>query len=208
MKKFFILCLVVALSTICQLVISYEGGRAGMPISIFNLPAEIVPYFINFACAVSLLVLLFMAMAKRKQVIVALFALLLSIGFAAVGFITPPIKVFQLGFRERIKATLSADELRQIARVFQENAPTNGFLPGPRKGSLWTENEHGPLWTKMTNSTSLGKLDDWVVVFKHPDEVELSWGGALVGHWGVRIKNEPATSAGDIAPGIATFISD
>jgi hypothetical protein len=60
----------------------------------------------------------------------------------------------------------------------------------------------------LTNSTSLGKLDSFIVIYQQPNNVELSWGGALIGHWGVRVENATTTATGDIAPGVATFISD
>jgi hypothetical protein len=206
-KLFLLLCIAVALSTVGLFIISYAGGRAGMPFSVLNLPAEIVPYLINLSCIAALLVLLFVAMARRKHVGLGLKVLLFSIAFAASSFVLPPNKMFQSGFRARIKATISADELRQIARTFEQNVPPKGFLPGPKKRSLWTQEEHGQLWTKMTNSTSLGKLDAWVVIYEKPNMVELSWGGGMIGHWGVRIEDSPTTH-GDIAPGITTFDSD
>jgi hypothetical protein len=208
MKKLWMLCVIAFLSTVSLFVISYVGGRAGMPVSIAGLPAQIVPHLINTSCIGCLLLLLLLAMVKRKHVGATVTALLLSTAFAAAGFLFPPARLFKLGFRERLQARLSVDELRQIARVFQQNAPPDGKLPGPGKRSLWTEQEHAPFWTALTNSTSLGKLDSFIVIYKQPDNVELSWGGALIGHWGVRIKNAATATDGDIAPGIATFISD
>jgi len=208
MKRFIILPITVFLSTTSLFIFSYAGGRTGEPISIFNLPVELAPYLLNLFCLLALLVLLLTAIVKRKQTRAALIAFAFSTMIVALGFVIPPIKAFQVGFSHRITASISAGELRQIAQEFEKNVPPKGFLPGPGKRSLWTAEEHAPIWTKMTNATSLVKLDNWVVIYKHSDDVELSWGGALAGHWGVRIKTEAATTEGDIAPGISTFVSE
>jgi hypothetical protein len=208
MKKFSIPCVLTALSTISLFAISYENGRRGAPIAVFELPVQIVPDLVNLLCLVALLVLLVAAIAKRKQIRAALIALILSTAFSALQFIFPPTEIFQLGFRNRIEASVSADELRQIANAFETNVPPEGFLPGPGKSSLWDAAKDGPVWTNMTNSTSLGKLDNSVMIYKQTGSVELLWGGGLVGHWGVRIQTESPTNDGNIAPGITTFSPD
>lgn len=204
MKRFLLPFITISLSTAGLFIMSYASGRAGTSIGLFL----VVPYLLNLLCLLALLILLLIAIAKRKHIRTALKAFVLSTTIVALGIVIPPEKVFLLGFRHRIQATISANELRQIAQEFEKNLPPKGFLPGPGKRSLWTAEEHAPFWTSMTNSTSLGKLDNWVVIYQHRDDVELSWGGALAGHWGVRIKTEATTSEGDIAPGISTFGSD
>jgi len=59
-------------------------------------------------------------------------------------------------------------------------------------------------WNALANSTPIGKLDSWMVIFNHADKVEIVWGGALAGHWGVIIQ-KTGSGSGDIAPGIRTF---
>lgn len=55
----------------------------------------------------------------------------------------------------------------------------------------------------MIERTSLGKLDAPTVIFNHADSVEIDWGGALVGHWGIIIQKNGSVG-GDIAPDIRT----
>jgi hypothetical protein len=53
----------------------------------------------------------------------------------------------------------------------------------------------------------IDKLDPWMVIFKHSRSVEISWGGALAGHWGIIIDTGPDRKPGDIALGIKTVVS-
>jgi hypothetical protein len=50
-------------------------------------------------------------------------------------------------------------------------------------------------------------LDPSLTIFNRSDAVEISWGGALIGHWGVIIQPDGKTETGDVAGGITTFIS-
>ena len=43
-----------------------------------------------------------------------------------------------------------------------------------------------------------------MLIFNHADKVEIAWGGALVGHWGVIIQKNGSVG-GDIAADIRTF---
>jgi hypothetical protein len=127
--------------------------------------------------------------------------------FFALGIALAPARVFQAGFREKIRSTVSPDELRAIARVCHEKLPPHERLPGPKKWSLWNETEHRPQWNILVESSALGKLDPSLIIFNNEDTVEISWGGALVGHWGLIIQTDGTTEIGDIAKGIKTFIS-
>jgi hypothetical protein len=111
--------------------------------------------------------------------------------------------MFQIGFRHRINSTVSPAELREIARVCSDTLPLDGRLPGPEKWSLWNETEHRATWNTLVNSTSLRKLDPWMLIFNYADKVEITWGGPL-GHWGIIIQKNGSVG-GDIAPGIRTF---
>ena len=208
MKKFTIPCLAVAISTASNFLMSYAEGRAGRPFSFFLLPAAIIPLLISISSLLLLCILALIALIKKHQARAAFVAVTLSIIFAATWFIIPADKIFRVGFRQRIKTTISIDELRGIARACHDSLPVNGLLPGPEKRSLWAEEEHRPVWVALTKSTSLGKLDPWMVIKNYSDSVVISWGGALAGHWGVRIQIEQVTTAGDIAPDITTFVSD
>jgi hypothetical protein len=133
--------------------------------------------------------------------------LALAFFFVIAGFAFSPEKVFQAGFRQRITSTVSADELRGLARACHRALPVGGSLPGPQKDSLWDESAHRTQWNHLAGSTALSKLDPSLTVYNGTDIVAISWGGALVGHWGLIIQVDSETGTGDIANGIRTFIS-
>ena len=96
----------------------------------------------------------------------------------------------------------------------QERLGPEGQLPGPEK-NLWEEKEHRALWSDICGGTKIQKLDPSLVIFVRPEETEVVWGGALVGHRGVVIftrKGGDDHGAGlsrtiFIADDIATFVS-
>ncbi len=178
-----------------------------MWLSIAGLPAQIVPGLISALCFVSLVVLLVIALSKHRPVGKTVFSLALALFCFLLGYVIVPAQLFQAGFRQRIVATVSPDELRQIARACHEKLPVHGRLPGPQKRSLWNESEHRSQWDLLIGTTSLGKLDPWLTIFNRVDTVEIAWGGALVGHWGLIIQTNGKMKTGDVAEGIKTFIS-
>jgi hypothetical protein len=175
-----------------------------MPLSIGIFPAEFVPVSLILFSIIGLLVLCVVTLVKNANRRLAFSMLVLSLLFVASVLVVAPFRVFQIGFRHRINSTISPAELREIARVCSNVLPIDARLPGPKKWSLWNETEHRTAWDAMVNSTALGKLDSSLIIFNHANTVEIAWGGALVGHWGVIIQKTPSAS-GDIAPGIRTF---
>ena len=178
-----------------------------MPLSLGGFPAEAVPGLIGLLSLASLVVLWVVALINRRSAGRTSILLGIALLFLRLGFAAPPARVFQMGFRQEIKSTVSPDELRAIARLCHETLPLHERLPGPNKWSLWNEQEHRPQWSVLVGSSSLGKLDPSLIVFNETDSVEIAWGGALVGHWGLIIQTGDKTEPGDIGEGIRTFIS-
>jgi hypothetical protein len=178
-----------------------------MPLSIAGFPAEIAPILMSVFCLGSLVVLFVIGLVKSRPVAKTLSALGVSLLIAALGFAVAPAKVFQIGFRQRIRSTVSASELREIARVCRETLPLETRLPGPGKTTLWNESENRAQWNALLRSTALGKLDPSLTIVNGREAVEISWGGALVGHWGLVIQQGGKAGTGDLASDITTFIS-
>ena len=174
-----------------------------MPLSIGMLPVHIVPLLTILFSIMALFVICVVALATGRNRRLAFSMLVLSLLFLMPAFLIGP-SIFQIGFRQRTKSTVSPAELREIARACSNALPLDGRLPGPKKWSLWNEAEHRTTWDALVNSTSLGKLDSSMLIFNHADEVEIAWGGALVGHWGIIIQKNGSVG-GDIAPDIRTF---
>ncbi len=202
-----VLTVTVAIAAGSSYFIAYVGGRQGMPLSFGVFPAEAVPGLISLLSLASLVVLWVVAVIERRSAGKTSIFLGIALLFFALGFAVAPARVFQMGFRQKIKSTVSPDELRSIARLCHETLPPHERLPGPNKWSLWNEQEHRPQWNVLVGSSSLGKLDPSLIIFNETDTVEIAWGGTLVGHWGLIIQTDGKTEPGDIGEGIRTFVS-
>lgn len=175
-----------------------------MPLSIGIFPVGGVSALLILFSITVLLFICAVTLVKGADRRFAFSMLALSLFLLAVGFFTSRANFFQMGFRHRIKSAISPAELREIARVCSDTLPLDGSLPGPTKRSLWNETEHRATWSALASSTSLGRLDSSMVIFNYAEKVEIVWGGALVGHWGIII-HKNGSGSGDLAPGIRTF---
>lgn len=201
-----ILCVATVIAAASWSGFAYIGGRLGTPLAIGPFPVQIVSVLAAFLSLASLFGLVIFALIKRRPAQRVAVALAVSFSICLVGFAVTPAKVFRVGFRHRITSSVTADELREIARVSHQTLPMQGRMPGPRKTSLWNESEHRAQWTALIGATALSRLDPTLVLHNGTDSVSISWGGALVGHWGVVIQMGGNTGNGDIARDISTFI--
>jgi hypothetical protein len=177
-----------------------------MFLSLGPFPAEILPFLVGFVCLLFLIVRFFVALIKRKEQRAVLSMAGLAILFFAFPFAIKPAKAFHAGFRARIRSTIAPEELRRIAVAIQDILFDGGRLPGPQKNP-WSEQDHRARWQVLVKSTQIEKLDPWMEIEKSPDYVALTWGGALVGHWGVVVDTGTEQHDGDIAKGIRTYLT-
>ena len=184
-----------------------------MPLSIALFPARTVPDLISIICIANLFVFALVSLFKRKHRKTVLCMLSLSALLFVLSLAVMRANVFQTRFRHRILSTITPDELRGIADFVHATMPIEESLPGPRKWSLWSEAKHRPLWNALEAGTEIEKLDSSLVIINHPESVEIAWGGALMGHWGLiiavtntgQVRNN--AKRGDIAPDIKTFVT-
>lgn len=207
MKRFAqILCAVVGIASAYTFIIEYIGGRQGLPLSIGGFPAQIVSVLASVLSIFLLVVTLFVALIRRKAQRAVSSMMGLAILLFILTFTVIPARIFQIGFRARIQSTITPDELRQIGTAVHNTLLEDGRLPGPGN-NRWNEEDHGAQWQVLVKTTRIENLDPWMVIFKHSNTVELTWGGALVGHWGLVIDTCTKQHSGDIAKGIRTFIT-
>jgi hypothetical protein len=123
---------------------------------------------------------------------------------------------FILGFKYRTLSLSSPEELQEIAGKARSliSESGSGSLPGPGKWSLWEEENHRVLWEQMPEAKILSSFDSSVVIHVSDNNcVDLIWGGALVGHWGIRIAEQPLEKSKfdiefiSITTNIAVFMS-
>jgi hypothetical protein len=179
--------------------IAYAEGRSGGISFLLSIGIGLIV----FACLGTLFVLGIIALIRRRQRGRVVGCVACSLLVLLVNAWLPPSESFRMGFRHRLQAAVTPDELRQIAAKCSELLPLDGCLPGPSK-NLWKDAEHAGSWKALTNATAIARLDPSLCIYNHSDEVEILWGGALAGHWGVVIRKSPDGRQGDIAPGIRT----
>ena len=178
------MCFAAACAAASFPMIEYVGGRTGFPLCVDIFPAQIVPFLIRLIALVGLITCLISAMLGKSAKRVPAICLVIAIACFACDWLSSPTRFFKAGFRVRIRRTISADELRTIARVARTEIPMGnvsfrpgeGILPSPGKGSLWNEAEHRKIWDAIVNQTAIGKLDPGLVVLVSSNDVVLSWG--------------------------------
>jgi hypothetical protein len=145
------------------------------------LPASVVPFvLLVVSCFVLLSAWIRSVMARRNAVAAGLM-FLVGLLFLGASFKVRSGDLFRRGFNDYAKNALTADEWRGISRFAQEHLPADGRLPGPDK-NLWSEKDHRVLWSALAAETQVQKLDPSLMIFVRPEQTEIVWGGALVGH--------------------------
>jgi hypothetical protein len=189
MKRQAIWFFIALIAFILTLVIPYFEGRSNS----WWFPIGLLPsVLLLVSCSALFLFWIRSVAAKRNGVVTAVMPVAALLLFGA-SFVIRPADLFLLGFRDYAKNVLTLDEWRGISRFAQEHLPPDGRLPGPGK-NLWNEKDHRALWSAFEAATQIQKLDPSLMIFVHPEQTEIVWGGALVGHHGVVISsNKNAT---------------
>lgn len=177
-----------------------------MDLIIMWMPAGLVPMLITIMCTFYLIVISIVSLFQRNARLVVLTCAGLGCLFFLIIFTVQQARIFQIGFRTRIESQITPEELRQIAASVQNLLPENGRIAGPEKNFSTTKDERRQ-WEILSDTTAIEKLDQWMVIFNNPQTVGISWGGALIGHWGIKIDTGSEQTPGDIALGIRTYIS-
>jgi hypothetical protein len=178
------------------------------------LPASLFPFVVLFVSSAALAWCWIRSVLAKRDVIAVGVMFSLSVVLFGTSIKLRPSYLFHCGFHHYAKTILTTDEWRRISRVAQERLGPEGKLPGPEK-NLWDEKEHRASWSGLCDATAIQKLDPSLMIFVRPEETEIVWGGALVGHRGVIIfSNKRADEhqsqmpqAKFIADDIATFVS-
>jgi len=209
-----------AICSLCAVLpplLEYIGGRAGHPLHIFLIPLAIFP-FLGWAIfgIWALGWMAFLIFRRRRYV-----HILLSATFIATSVVMPrflsrllPTSPFLKGFYSRISSQVTPDQLRAIAaQATKIMGAERTSLASPTKFSLWDEKADRPLWTKLAATPGVDRLDQGLLIQSINGWIELEWGGALMGHWGIRIQSPEVSEIDDYAywaplPDIAVFMHD
>ena len=180
-------CVLTGLCWCLVFLIDFLGGCRGYHFTLMVFPAGLVPLPFAATFTLTVLVLGILDIVGRRRIILSIMLILVTVGF----WFTPRLlkhSPFLLGFKHRVLRLSSPQELRQIASTARTYLSTDNSLPSPEHLFLWDEEVHRQIWEKMPKSKILGSEEHWpLIVINDNGCIELSWGGALTGHWGIRI---------------------
>jgi hypothetical protein len=186
-KSQYTYCFLTGLCIWLIFIVDFLGGYRGFHLSVSLFPAILIPFL--FAAIFTLIVLVraIWSIIRLRSIVRSIIIILATLGF----WLTPRIffneDAYLLGFKYRVQRLSSSQELREIADKARELLIEQRWLPGPGK-NLWEEEVHAELWEKMPKSKIISGNTNFVVISVDDNyDVNLSWGGALVGHWGIRI---------------------
>ena len=166
-------------------LLDYVGGRAGFPLAIGFLPAGLLPWCGAIICGVGMVGFAVWFLIRKRRIGPVVLAFAILIAFWALPRMILPTKPFLMGFHHQVYSRTTVNDLRAVAVMARSSG--DFFLPGPGKWSLWEPAKHAAKWEELKKVPSFGRLDTSVVITAHDGIVQMNWGGALVGHWGIRI---------------------
>jgi len=173
-------------------IIDFCGGLAGRPLSILLFPLGLLPILLGVFCGLftrGSIVWGIVRQRRMKESLVALVILVLS----CVLFLTLtrlPVRPFLLGFRYRIFSVMTADALRMAAMRASAllDAEDPSLWGSGAKASYSVSAKDQAFWAKMREVPGFSRLPRYLVIRSRGGVVEISWGSALAGHWGMRIQ--------------------
>jgi hypothetical protein len=166
----------VLLSIFLTLAIDYIGGRRNFPVAFLLFPAGLLPSLLSVVCLLALLVRMVLSGSiKIVSVRAAFFSLSLFV-FLFFWIYFPPPRVFLQGLRAALRSRSTVSEIEASVSSIRQHPQTHpNIIPSPNF------------------------LADYRVQ-QDDDSTSVFWGGALVGHWGIRYSDTPTEgSSGDIS---------
>jgi len=178
-------------------VIDFLSGYREFPLHVLLFPAGLISLL--FAAIFTLIVLiraLWSVIRLRNIIRSIVFALLVVAFWFTPRWFLPkfcPERPFMLGFRNRVLKLSSPQELHGIAAKARILLNEEKHLPGP--GRIWLpekKEKYSDLWKKIPESKLFTSHNSRVCIsVSDNNDVEIFWGGALIGHWGIRISDYP-----------------
>jgi len=211
MQNVSIICTVVILGFLVESTVSlYVEGRRCTTASIFLFLAELVYFGIALVAAIVLVVTVVasLVIGQHRQWTVG--ALAVVVGASAVFWFCTRA-VFLYGLRDGFRARIGYPMMRQFAReLAQDDSLTDA------NGALYPAGYHG--------TASPAEQKQWdELVARYPflswnggsrtdvgrdGSVELTWGSALVGHWGFEVAPEGTLSVPEKDRGRVLKVAD
>jgi len=180
-------CVVFLLCLVALPIIGYAGGRLCEPLCVLLFPAEIVPLGIGFVAAVILVLTVVRSLVARRHRLWAIGALaIVVVATLTFAHSAPRLPGFLHGLQDRFVAKVGYPRMREFAKEVSQIGP-GATIARPGRWNPATPEDQKRWDDLVTRYPFLGWNDATGTVGVGDGTVGLSWGSALVGHWGFQV---------------------
>lgn len=196
-KSNLILIVILICSVAVACATDYIGGYKARPLDIMFFPAVLFPAFIALLAFVILSIKSIIGLIRRTRRYISLLNIGIM-GLMVVIIAWVPIPGYLHGLRDRFKNEIGYEGLREFAYEFEGNEDLEKLTPevtGFSHKILKGPNKYGPLsseeqsiWDEFSDKYEFLHWNrDTAVVSVYDNIVEVSWGSALIGHFGFQV---------------------
>lgn len=121
----------------------------------------------------------------------------LGIGWSIWKVSPPGAYWFLLGFKPALAERISIDEIRISASIAQGILDQEGAFCSPDKGL--NSDHQQQQWEEFISEAPVSALPTPFCIFYRLEAIEFVWGGALIGHWGIRVHPSVSRYESDVA---------
>jgi hypothetical protein len=168
-------------------VIEFLGGLRVFPVTVYLFPAVLVPQLLTLVIVPWLAVTLIPV--RRPRVI------LRGIGSIAIAFVLWAICIFAfripsflLGLIWQVRRVATTGQVESAAQKCLQLLPNGGEVKGPNAFARETYDDER--WHQIKDYAFVRLADNDCVIYVDPPRVEFAWGGALMGHTGIRYSGD------------------
>ncbi len=198
MKKYDLILLVILICSVAAACATdYIGGYKARPLHILLIPVVLFPAFFALLAFVILSIKSVIGLIRRTRRDMSLLNIgIMSLMVVIIAWV--PIPGYLHGLRDRLKNEIGYEGLREFAYEFEGhedleklNPEVTGFshkiLKGPKRfGPLSSEEKS--IWDEFSDKYEFLHWNrDTAYVGIYNNIVEVSWGSALIGHFGFQV---------------------
>jgi hypothetical protein len=194
--------------------LAFAQGLSNRYWHLFLFPVQIIPLLLTVVLFGATLFKITRAIFCRDHRRLSVLGLGIApvVSFVAFLSLPPPDFWFLQGFRCGVLQRVSLSEIQEIATIAARIVP-DGSLILPLVGTGRGEPDNSARWNAFRSQAPIGNLSGKFVVYHRDGTVQLEWGGALTGHWGLRVGQPAARLERDsnfipISEEIAAYFTD
>jgi|GEM_PF-1814830 len=208
------LCITLASLPILSLAASFLQGFVGRYI-VMPLPIEGILFLIGIVISVALVIRMaqcLVSQPRNGRAAASLFCFI-CIWMACIAFLPSSAGVFLMGFDKGVVQRLSEEDFIRIAQAAEHTIPVGSLILPPTAAKSRGEPNNAQLWSELFDRTPLAVLPQPFVVYNRGNRIEIEWGSALTGHWGVRLSKRAEQEPNDsvmlsVYPSVSVFYTN